>query len=424
MMRPQQAALAGDSSPPSTGAPSLHPASRSPAGVLQLLTFSTLYPNPAQPNHGVFVENRLRHLVAGGEARSAVLAPVPWFPWRTPAAAAVPRQEVRHGITVHHPRYLAPAGLGMFSNPFTLYRAARAALARLFASGLSVDLIDAHYLYPDGVAAVWLGQHFGKPVVLTARGSDTSQLPHYRVPGRLIRQAIAQADALIAVSAALKEGLVALGAPPDKITVLRNGVDLSLFRPARDRTSLRATLGLDRPTLLSIGHLIERKRVALTIRALALLPDHRLLIIGEGPEGPALQALAAELGVAGRISFLGGIAHTELPRYYTAADVMVLASSREGWANVLLEAMACGTPVVATAAWGSREAVAAPEAGIVVDAATPEAIAAAVRRLEAQPPPRAATVAYAARFSWDETTAGQVGLFRRVLAGHSRPAAH
>jgi glycosyltransferase involved in cell wall biosynthesis len=382
---------------------------------VRLLTFSTLYPNPAQPNHGVFVENRLRHLLAGGEVLSTVLAPVPWFPGRPPTRRAVPTGTVRHGIAVHHPRYLAVPGLGMLANPYTLHRAASQALRRLADQGFDFDAIDAHYLYPDGVAAVWLAQAFGKPVVLTARGSDTSQLPQYSIPGKLIRDAIRAADALIAVSAALKQGLLALGAPESKVTVLRNGVDLDLFRPPADRAAARLALRLSGPSLVSVGHLIERKRHQLTIGALALLPDHTLLIVGEGPERTVLEAQARRLGVAGRVRFEGSQPHTRLPLYYGAADAMVLASSREGWANVLLESIACGTPVVATDAWGSREAVAAPVAGIVVETATPEAIAAAVVRLASAPLDRAATAAYAAQFSWDATSSGQLGLFRRLL---------
>jgi len=392
-----------------------------PTRPIRLLTFSTLYPNPAQPNHGVFVENRLRHLVASGAAESTVLAPVPWFPGRGPDGhpkawfPEIPICEIRHGIAVHHPRFLAVPGIGMLSNPYTLHRAARWMLARMVADGFAFDAIDAHYLYPDGVAAVWLARDYGVPVVLTARGSDTSQLPHYRIPGQLIRAAIARADALIAVSAALKDGLVALGAPPEKVTVLRNGVDLDVFRPVADRAAARAELGFDGPTLLSVGLLIERKRHHLTIQALALLPGYRLVIAGEGPERSALEALARRLGVADRVRLIGPVPHARLPLYYSAADVMVLASSREGWANVLLESMACGTPVVATAAWGSREAIAAPEAGVVVDEATPAALAGAIRRVLDASLDRAQTRGYAERFSWNETTKGQIALFRRIL---------
>jgi glycosyltransferase involved in cell wall biosynthesis len=387
---------------------------------LRLLTLSSLFPNPAEPNHGVFVENRLRHLLTSGAAEATVLAPVPWFPGRTPPRAAVPAQATRHGVMVHHPRFLAVPGLGMATNPAMLFHAARAVARRLLAQGHRFDILDGHYLFPDGVAAVRLARELGLPVVLTARGSDTSQLPHYRIPGRMIRAAIRDADALIAVSAALKEGLVTLGAAPEKVTVLRNGVDLGLFRPAPDRAAVRTALGFEGPTLLSVGHLIERKRNSLTIAALKLLPDHHLVLVGNGSERATLEALAERLGVAARVRFAGPVPHTDLPRWYTAADIMVLASSREGWANVLLESMACGTPVVATDAWGSREAVAAPEAGIVIDEATPEALAAAIRRLATAPPDRAATAAYAAQFSWDATTAGQLALFRRLLSNEAR----
>ena len=392
------------------------------ARPLRLLTFSTLYPNPAQPNHGVFVENRLRQLLGSGVVESTVLAPVPWFPGRSGGDSRAFGQETRHGITVHHPRFLALPGLGMATNPGALYLAARAELARMVAAGLRFDAIDGHYLFPDGVAAIRLGRDYGVPVVLTARGSDTSQLPDYRIPGRMIRGAIREAAALIAVSAGLKEGLVALGAPPEKVTVLRNGVDLGLFRPPADRAAARRAAGMDRPTLLSVGHLIPRKGHDHIIRALPLLPDHALLILGEGPERAALQALAEQLGVADRVRLPGTQPHAALPAYYGAADLLVLASSREGWANVLLEAMACGTPVLSSPAWGAREAVAAPEAGLVLAETTPATIAAGVRAVCAAATDRAATRRYAEAFGWDATTEGQIALFRRVIAAGARPS--
>lgn len=384
------------------------------APSLWLLTFTTLYPNAAQPNHGVFVENRLRHLVADGRVTSTVIAPLPWFPGR-PGPGGCPGLEWRHGLAVHHPRFLAVPGFGMASNPFMLFRSGRRAIARLLRAGLRFDAIDAHYLYPDGVAAVWLGRHFGRKVVITARGSDTSEWPGYALPARLIRRALRDADALVAVSASLKKGLLALGVPDSKVTVLRNGVDLVQFRPVTDRAAVRAELGFEGPTLLSVGHLIPRKGHHLTIEALVSLPDHRLVVVGDGPERAALEALASRLGVAGRVRFDGSQPHARLPQYYSAADIMVLASSREGWANVLLESMACGTPVVATPAWGSAEAVSAPEAGVVAAEISSPAIAAGVRELEARRPSRAATRAHAECFSWDATTEGQIALFRRVL---------
>jgi len=399
---------------------------------LRLLTFSTLYPNAALPNHGVFVENRLRQLVATGAVTSTVLAPVPWYPAGVPGPqawrrlATVPALEQRHGLAVHHPRYLAIPRIGMLAAPALLFAAGLLAARRLAAAGHRFDAIDAHYVYPDGVAAVQLGRRLGLPVVVTARGSDVTQLPDYALPRRMIRWAIRHADALIAVSAALGARLVDLGADPARVTVLRNGVDLAQFRPPADRAAARARLGLDGPTLLSVGHLIERKGHDRVIAALKLLPAAVcLLVVGEGPLRGALEAQAAALGLAARVRFLGGVPHAELAAVYGAADALVLASSREGWANVLLEAMACGTPVVASPIPGNDEVVRDRAAGLMATANTPQAIAAAALRLLAAPPARATTRAYAEQLGWMPTSTGQLRLFEHICranaAGSARP---
>lgn len=394
---------------------------------LRLLTFTTLFPNAARPNHGVFVENRLRHLVAGGDTTSTVVAPVPWFPstaacfgdWARHAQA--PREEVRHGLTVLHPRYPVIPRVGMSAAPWLLYRWLLPVLRRMQVRQ-AFDAIDAHYLYPDGVAATWLGRQLGLPVVITARGTDVTLIPRYAVPRRLIRAAIDDAAALIAVSTALKDALVALGAPPDKVTVLRNGVDTALFRPVADRAAVRRALGLTGPTLISVGLLIERKRHHLTIEAMRHLPEFSLLIVGEGPEAGRLNDMVARLGLGDRVRLLGPRPHTALPALYAAADAMVLASSREGWANVLLESMACGTPVVASNIPGNPEVVGDPAAGLVIEDNTADGIAAGVQRLFSALPDRAATRAYAEPFSWDDTTAGQLAIFRQVVRPMSQAA--
>ncbi len=391
---------------------------------LRLLTFSSLFPNAARPNHGVFVENRLRHLVASGAATSTVVAPVPWFPSTTPRFgdwarhALAPQAEQRNGLTVLHPRYPVVPRVGMSIAPWLMFRALLPVVRALHARE-RFDAIDAHYLYPDGVAAVWLGQRLGLPVVVTARGTDVTLIPRYAVPRRLIQGAIRDTAALISVSAALKDALIALGAPPDKVTVLRNGVDTALFRPPDDRDAARRALGLIGPTLISVGLLIERKGHHHVIEAMRALPGFAWLIVGEGPAQARLAGMIAQYGLSDRVRLLGPRPHAELPALYGAADALVLASSREGWANVLLESMACGTPVVASNIPGNPEVVREAAAGVVVAANTPAGIAAAVRGMFAALPARAATRAYAEQFGWEDTTAGQIALFRRVVAGRS-----
>lgn len=393
------------------------------SGPLRLLTFTTLFPHVGLPNQGIFVENRLRHLLASGGVEATVLAPVPWFPSASPRFgqwarhAAAPAREMREGLHILHPRYPVLPRIGMNLAPLLLYRVAVRALARLRARGERFDLIDAHYLYPDGVAAVWLGRRFGLPVVLTARGSDVTQLPDHPLPRRMIVRAMQGADQLISVSAGLRRTMIALGGPAERITVLRNGVDLDRFRPPLDRAATRAALGIEGPTLLSVGHLIARKGHHHAIAALALLPEWRLLIVGEGPEHAALAAQAARLGVAGRVRLLGARPHPALPELYGAADLLILASSREGWANVLLESMACGTPVVASDIPGNDEVVRTQAAGRIAAANTPQGFADAVRALAAEPPSREATRAYAEQFSWEATSAGQKTVFARAIAG-------
>jgi len=192
-------------------------------------------------------------------------------------------------------------------------------------------------------------------------------------------------------------------------------VDLELFHPGK-RDGLRAELDLRGPTLLSVGNLLAFKGHGLVIEALSSLPDCRLVIAGDGPDRAVFEKLAREGGVSARVRFVGSLSQADLRRYYCAADALVLASSREGWPNVLLEAMACGTPVAATRVGGVPEIVASADAGLILEERSAAAIAQAIRSLLARPPQRTATRRYAEQFGWGATTRGQLQVFRRILA--------
>jgi len=382
--------------------------------MIRLLTVSTLYPNDQQPAHGIFVENRLRHLVASGQVDSKVVAPVAWAPsFYHGDLRKIAALDHRFGLTIHHPRFGVIPKVGMSIAPLLLYRALRSTVPAILANTGDIDLIDAHYFYPDGVAAMLLGKRLGKPVVITARGSDISQIADFTLPRRQIAWAARRASGLIAVCQALKQAMIGLGMEAQKIHVLSNGVDLLRFRP-RPRDAARRRLGLTGPTLLSVGLLIPRKGHDLVIESLTRLPEFSLMIAGDGPERGALEALARARGLGDRVRFCGMVAPQDLPELYSAADALILASSREGWANVLLESMACGTPAIATDVWGNAEVVTEPAAGRLV-ARTPDGIAAGVRCLFKDKPAREDTRRYAERFSWDATTTGQISLFRAIL---------
>ncbi|MGQ0384061.1 MAG: glycosyltransferase [Gammaproteobacteria bacterium] len=375
--------------------------------MIRLLTFTNLFPSEDRPRHGIFVEERLRRLVESGRIRASVVVPV--------AGLRRTRTTVRHGLTVTYTGFPAIRGLTSWVNPILMARWARSAIEDHIARWGGFDLLDAHYFYPDGVAGVRLARHFGKPAVVTARGSDINAAAREAVAGAWIRWAAARCAAIIAVSAALRESMIALGLPARSITVLRNGVDLERFRPLAPEPT-RAELGIEGPTLLSVGNLVPEKGHDLAIRALARLPGVRLVIVGSGPGQAALQVLAAALRVTERIRWVAPLAQEQLLQYYAAADLCLLASSREGMPNVLLESLACGTPVVATAVGGVPEIVSDAAAGSLVTRRTPEAVAAACAALLRTRPERAAVRRHAERFGWEEPVQRQLALYESVAS--------
>jgi teichuronic acid biosynthesis glycosyltransferase TuaC len=393
---------------------------------MKILTFTTLYPNAAQPLHGIFVEKRIQELSKNVGVSVRVVAPCPWFPFsaslfgRYGTFALVPRSESRRDIPIHHPRYPLFPKISMNATPALMYYGVCGAIRRLIKGGNDFDLIDAHYFYPDGVAAIMLGRNLRKPVTITARGSDLNIIAQYTLPRLMIRWAAERAAGLVTVSAALREHLVNLGIARDRVSVLPNGVDLTLFCPG-DRASFRTDLRLKGLVLLSVGNLIPLKGHDLAIEALSHLPEARLLIVGDGPERSSLQKRANHLAVADRVDFLGSMPQDALPKVYAAADVLILASRHEGCPNVLLEAMACGTPVIVSDVPGMREIVKSPQIGRLVVDRTAQSFALAVQQMTYDASSRIRVRRYAEKFGWAATTEGQLRLFQSILQ-RSRPA--
>ena len=388
---------------------------------LKILSFSTLFPNAAQPRHGIFLEHRLAHLARAGASIRHV-APVPYFPSGHPRFgryaqfARVPEADVRAGLPVTYPRFPLLPKVSMSAAPWLLAASTLRHLRRIRRAGFDFDLIDAYYLYPDGVAAAALARILGKPLLLTAFGSDVSQIPAYALPRRALLWAARQAPLMTVVCQALKDELVRLGVPAARMRVVLHGVDLHLFQPPADRAALRDSLGMTGPTLISVGHLIDRKGHDFAIRAMPDLPDHTLLIVGDGPREAALRQLARGLELGERVRFLGHVDQARLPALMGTADVLVNCSDREGIANVLIEAMACGTPVAATAVWGSPEAVTTPDAGVLLRERSAAALVDGLRVLQAAPPDRAATRRHAETFTWERTAAEHLQAIRDTLA--------
>ena len=364
-------------------------------------------------------------MVKHGGVEVRMVAPVPFFPsgsthfGRYAAYAHIPSQEIRCRMQVTHPRYPVIPKLGMTMAPWLMVASLLGHLQQIKQSGFDFDLIDAYYLYPDGVAAAAFGMLLRKPVLLTAFGSDVSLLPNFRMPRKSILWAAKRAGQMTAVCQALKDEVARVGVTPEHVHVIRHGVDLELFQPQPDRASCRLRLGLTRPTIVSVGHLIERKGHDIAVRALELLPDCDLLIIGDGPEEGRLRRLVQSLRLSNRVRFVGHVSQPVLAELLGAADVLLNCSDREGIANVLLEAMACGTPVAATPVWGSPEVITVPEAGILLQDRTALAVAQGIAQLLERSCNRNLTRQHAEKFAWGDTAREHIFTIRRMLASNS-----
>lgn len=397
----------------------------------RVLVFSSLFPSTVRPRHGIFVETRLKHLVRDCAVDARVIAPVPWFPSRAEAFgqyakfAATPRWAARDGgLQVSYPRYLMVPRLGVPFQPDSMARAAAADVAAFRTSGWAPDVVDAHYFYPDGVAAALLAERLQVPLVITARGTDINVIAQMPRPAKRILWAARQAAAVVAVSTRLKEALVALGVEESKIAVLRNGVDLEVFR-REDQRAARERLGLPQGRLAAcVGNLLPEKGQSLAIESLLHLQDFHLVIVGDGPTRGELAQLSRRLGVEARVTFIATMPQHELRYLYSSADVLLLTSMREGWPNVVLESLACGTPVAAVDVGAVGEMLTEPGVGCVVAGRDPAAFAAAVASLCATPADCDKIRRHAARFDWASISRGQMEIFTRALDGRqNRPVA-
>lgn len=399
---------------------------------MHILTLTSLFPNTLQPLHGIFVRNRMENFTRGFGHKWSVVAPViyyPKLPFPTLRAydiqARVPAREERPGYAVAHPRYLVTPKVGMRFYGSWMSRGARDAVRRIHAEH-PIDVIDGHYVYPDGVAAVELGRELGIPVILSARGTDLNLFPRFPAVRERIAATLSACHHLICVCTDLKTVALELGIHPDKVSVIGNGVDIERFQRT-DQAAARKALGLPASAtlLLAVGHMTERKGFHILIEALARMragqgKDVRLAIAGDGPQMGELKAATQRLGLAGRVIFPGAVRNEDLPAWYNAADIFTLASSREGWPNVVCEAQATGLPVVATAVWGIPEIVSTPELGILVAERTPDAFAAAMDAALARRWDRDAITAKGRSRTWENVSQALQPLFTSVRGGKGK----
>lgn len=399
----------------------------------RIVVFTTLFPNAAQPGVGLFIRERMFRVAK--VLPLTVVAPVPWFPfqgllrrWKPHFRPEAPLHEVQDGIEVRHPRFLSVPGAFKWLDGILMALGCLPTMLRLKRS-FRFNVIDAHFAYPDGDAGTLLGRWLHVPVTITLRGTE---VPLARDPLRRRRmiKALARASRIFTVSDSLRRHAERLGAASERTLVVGNGVDLAKFHRLPQEAA-RRSLGLPDgvPVLISVGALVERKGFHRVMECLPVLrqqlPGLRYLVVGgaspEGDWSTVLRTRAAELGLQDCVMFLGPVAQDELKIALSAANVFVLATRNEGWANVFLEAMACGLPVVTTDVGGNSEVVADAKLGILVPFDEQNKLAEAISEGLRRSWDRDFIVRYAEANSWEHRVKVLTAEFADVVERQARP---
>ena len=334
---------------------------------MRIVSLTSVYPSPLETGRGLFVRARLQHLPPAAQVK--VIAPV-WAMDRS-----VPGRRTDARIEVFHPRWIYIRGTGAVTAFLLFFQLIRP--LRSLKKEFAFQVLDSHFGYPEGIAASLLATVLRVPFTVTLRGSE---LLHSRYPLRrvLMGWALKRASSVIAVSEQLRQFAIALGTDPARTRTISNGIDGHSFYP-QDRNTVRLKHGLDpkQRIILSAGHLIELKGHHLAVRAVKRLLDRGVavqLIIAGGPPGRGvasyeveLKRLITDLRLTEHVRLLGHVSRDLLIDLMSAADVFCLASSREGWPNVVHEALACGTPVVATRVGAIPELITQEAYGLVVE---------------------------------------------------------
>lgn len=388
-----------------------------------------LFPSSANPVLGTFCLERAKALAEHADVR--VMVPTPWFPdlpympktWQN-WSRVERKAEVCDNIKVTYPRYVSIPKIATFSQGYAIAYSAYQDFKENYADW-QPDIIDGHFAFPDGYAAVQLGKRLGCPAIVTCHGADLRLYPEIMIVKTMIENTMKSAAKVIAVSTFLKKRSLELGCPEQNSVFLSNGVDPNKFA-LQNQYDCRLKLGLprDRKIGVSVGYLIPRKNQTVLIQAVQRIREQGqtpplIILVGDGPDRQQLQKLTEQLNLGEHILFAGQKSHDEIGLWMGAADWLLLSSTYEGWATVYFEAMSCGRPVLTSDVSSAKDAVCEPEYGCVVENNTPEGFAQAIIDASAREFDASKIRAYAEQHSWAQWAVDALLLFKKAIAGHA-----
>jgi glycosyltransferase involved in cell wall biosynthesis len=357
---------------------------------MKILMLTRLFPSKAFPAFGTFCLERAKALAVEHDVR--VIVPTPFFPEWLPGKDEWKKWTrventgiVENDISVVYPRYLSIPGTATWFQGVAMAKSVRKALNTSIPDWRP-DVVDGHFAFPDGYAAVRLAQSIGTPAVVTCHGSDLRQYPDIPIAGAMTRWTMRNADRVVSVSTDLMRRSIELGCPKERAVFLNNGVDPSKFT-VQEKSACRNKLGLptERKIGVCVGSLIDVKDQSLLLRSLAEIRKggHEvpmLVLVGDGPNRLSLIEESISLGLAQDVIFAGQKTHQEVAEWMGAADWLLLSSRSEGWATVYFEAMACGRPVITSNVSSALDAISKADYGQVVEPRDAASFAMAIRQ--------------------------------------------
>lgn len=381
------------------------------------LVLTSQFPNPKFPHWASFNRQQINHLAA--LCNLALVAPVPWTDLLKSGAWRLPAQTDPYPVRWPIYWYLPRLRRAWHGRAFLW--SAWPSLRRL-AAQTRPQVLLATWLFPAGWAGMLAARRLGLPLVLKVHGSDVMIFKKDPQRRPYLEQALKAASAVVAVSRSLAREVIRLGAAPERVHLIGNGLDRDMFAPA-NRLEARRRLSLppkDR-LLLYVGRLAAVKGLDTALRALAQVPGPKLMVVGQGSEEAGLKTLAKELGIAERIIWAGQKAHQEVPLYMAASDAVLLPSLSEGEPNTVLEALGCGRPVVASAVGGVPEVVREGGQGALFEPGNASGLASALQLVLArQWNPDELSAAVADR-SWGASAASLLAVLEQAAARGARP---
>jgi teichuronic acid biosynthesis glycosyltransferase TuaC len=395
---------------------------------LKILVLSRNYPNNVLAFLGLWVEGLTKHSIEFCDSK--VISPVPYCP-PLPGLGAyarfrtIERRRVANGVEAVYPRFLVPPGQKFHAWESVTYHLSAMPVADRIRRDFPFDLIHGHFSYPDGFVAARLGRRYKVPVIITEHAPWKPWMEKYPRVLRLTRWAFNECAFHVSVSTSVRDEVKSFMGDSDKQRVIPCGVDGSVFTLDEEQSQ-------SKNRILFAGAIRPVKGVDVLLRAVRLLVGRgrceTLAIIGESyyqsyqNEYARIRQMAIDLGLRDRVQFLGGKTQTELARYMQQSDVLVFPSRKESFGMVLVESLACGTPVVATRSGGPEDIV-NEKVGVLVPPEDPEALADAIQRVLQRPEDfnRADLRTYAlAKFSWNRISKQYLELYQEAIARHDR----